>query len=141
MLQITPVEVWVAPVEDRPGGLAAALAPLSTAGADLEFISARRVPDRPGEGLVYIAPLEGRKQIDAARRAGFREAEIGMLRVEGPDSPGLAVALAHELLAAEDVSIRDASGVAIRRHCVLYLAFDTPQVAQRAAELLLQAQV
>ena len=36
------VDVWAASIEDRPGGLAQALATLRDAGADLKCIIARR---------------------------------------------------------------------------------------------------
>ena len=141
MMTISQIEVWVASVHDDLGGLATVLAPLATAGADLEFIAARRDAERPGEGLVFVAPLEGRQQRDAAERAGFKPAEIGMVRAEGPDSPGVAAALFHELLAGEGLSIRGASAVARHRHCVIYLAFDSPEEAARAAELLQHAHI
>jgi hypothetical protein len=38
------VDVWAAPIEDKPGGLADVLCTLHEAGADLQFIIARRAP-------------------------------------------------------------------------------------------------
>ena len=87
MMNVSPIDVWVAPVHDDSGGLAAVLAPLVTAGADLEFIAARRDAKQVGEGVVFVAPLEGRVQHEAAKRIGFSPAEIGMVRVEGPTCP------------------------------------------------------
>lgn len=141
MMSVTSIDVWSAPVRDESGGLAAVLAPVAMAGADLEFIAARRESDKPGEGVVFIAPLEGREQHQAAERVGFRPAEIGMVRVEGPDSPGVAAALMQELLAASGLSIRGASAVARHRHCCLYLAFDSREEAEQAAEILQHANV
>jgi len=41
-LLVERVDVWAATIEDRPGGLAQALATLRDAGADLQCIIARR---------------------------------------------------------------------------------------------------
>ena len=41
------VDVWAASIEDSPGGLAVVLAALREAGADLQFIIARRSGEEP----------------------------------------------------------------------------------------------
>ncbi|WP_268989163.1 hypothetical protein [Cupriavidus necator] len=41
-LLVEQVEVWVASIPDKPGGLAAILTTLRDVGADLQFIIARR---------------------------------------------------------------------------------------------------
>src|SRR5574340_1001666 len=50
-LKIERADVWAASVQDEPGGLATILAGLEEAGADLEFILARRAPDKPRTGV------------------------------------------------------------------------------------------
>jgi hypothetical protein len=49
--------LWAAMLQDRVGGLAGKLAPLAAAGANLEFIIARRAPEQPGRGVVFVTPL------------------------------------------------------------------------------------
>jgi hypothetical protein len=39
------VDVWAAPIRDKSGGLADVLGSLRDAGANLQFIMARRAPD------------------------------------------------------------------------------------------------
>jgi len=63
------VDVWAASIEDRPGELAHALAELREAGADLQFIIARRA--EPGKGVVFVTPLRGDREIAAAAQLGF----------------------------------------------------------------------
>ena len=41
-LQVARTKVWAASMQDRPGGLAEKLEPLAKAGANLEFVIARR---------------------------------------------------------------------------------------------------
>ena len=52
-------DVWAAPIEDKPGGLANALGSLREAGADLKFIIARRTSNDPGKGVLFVTPLGG----------------------------------------------------------------------------------
>ena len=56
---VSKVPVWAATIEDKPGGLAGNLAPLAAAGADLEFVIARRTPEGPGKGVLFLTPLKG----------------------------------------------------------------------------------
>ena len=63
------VDVWAATIEDRPGALAYVLAELREAGADLQFIIARRA--EPGKGVVFVTPLRGDREIAAAAQVGF----------------------------------------------------------------------
>ncbi|MGN5478611.1 hypothetical protein ACTMU2_21160 [Cupriavidus basilensis] len=58
-LLVEQVEVWVASIPDKPGGLAGILTTLHDVGADLQLIIARRSPDKPGEGVVFVTPLQG----------------------------------------------------------------------------------
>ena len=89
-LAVERVDVWAASIEDKPGGLAQKLATLAEAGADLEFVVARRAPDKPGTGVVFVTPLQGDAQTAAAAGAGFAVADsLRSLRVEGDNRPGI----------------------------------------------------
>ena len=68
---IEHVDVWAANIEDKPGGLASVLAALRDVGADLQFIIARRAPQEPGHGVVFVTPLQGDREIAAAAQVGF----------------------------------------------------------------------
>src|SRR5881397_346981 len=83
-LKITRAVVWAADIEDRPGGLADKLGALAKAGTNLDFILARRAPESPGMGVVFVAPLKGATQIRAAGDSGFLKTKImHAVRVEG----------------------------------------------------------
>jgi len=64
---IKKVDVWAGEIADRPGGLADKLSALSDAGANFEFLISRRAPDKPGTGVVFLAPIKGAKQKGAAQ--------------------------------------------------------------------------
>ena len=77
------VDVWAATIEDKPGELAHALAELREAGADLQFIIARRA--EPGKGVVFVTPLRGDREIAAAALVGFNVAyTLHSVRSHGP---------------------------------------------------------
>jgi hypothetical protein len=135
-LKVTRVDVWVATMEDRPGGLAGKLEALAEAGANLEFVVARRVPDKPGAGVVFVAPVKGAKAVKAAAAAGFAKAEsMHSVRAEGPDKPGLGARITQELAAA-GINLRGLSAAAIGKRCVVYLALDTDDAAAKAMKIL-----
>src|SRR5438067_2832575 len=85
------VNVWSGEVVDQAGGVAGKLALLAQAGANLEYVYTRRQPDKPGTGMLYVAPVTGPLQVRAARSAGLTETNNPVvLRVEGDNQAGLA---------------------------------------------------
>ncbi|MGH7774989.1 MAG: amino acid-binding protein, partial [Candidatus Binatia bacterium] len=63
---VRKVDVWVAEIDDRPGGLAEKLEALVKAGANFEFVISRRAPEKPGKGVVFLTPIRGTAQKRAA---------------------------------------------------------------------------
>lgn len=135
-LIIERVDVWAAPIEDRPGGLAELLASLKDAGADLQFVIARRSADRPGQGVVFVTPLRGDREIRAAAAAGFNVAQsVHSIRIAGRDRPGVAAELLQKVAAA-GINLRGFSASAIGPQFVAYLAVDSLDDAERAIRVL-----
>jgi hypothetical protein len=135
-LNVTRTDVWAASVEDRPGGLAGRLADLAKAGAQLEFVIARRAAERPGTGVVFLTPLKGPAQLAAAKKAGFQKSKsLHSIRVEGPDKPGLGAKMT-QALAQAGINLRGLSAAAIGSRCVVYLALDSSADAAKAVRLL-----
>jgi hypothetical protein len=135
-LNVSRTDTWAAAIDDRPGGLADKLAALAAAGANLEFIIARRAPEQRGSGVVFVTPLKGAKQIKAADAAGFQKTgSLHSLRVEGADKPGTGAKLT-KALAEAGINLRGLSGAAFGKRYVTHLALDTAQDAAKAAALL-----
>jgi len=135
-LKVTQTEVWAAAILDKPGGMAEKLEALAMAGAALEFVIARRSPDKPGTGVLFVAPLAGDKALQAAKAAGFAKTDsLHSVRIEGPDQPGLGARLTRKLADA-GINLRGLSAAAIGNRFVCYLALDSAADADRAAELL-----
>ena len=65
------------------------LDPVAKAGANFDFAFARRAPELPGKGLLFVLPVKGAKVLQAAQAAGLAKAEgIHTVRVEGANQPG-----------------------------------------------------
>ncbi|WP_426399104.1 ACT domain-containing protein [Ralstonia sp. R-29] len=135
-LLVEPVEVWAAGIPDQPGGLAAVLTTLRDAGADLQLIIARRSLERPGEGVVFVTPLQGDHEMRAAAVAGFNITQRQhCVRVTGPNQPGIAAALAEDLAEA-GINLRGFSASVIGAQFVAYVAVDSQAEAEKAASVL-----
>ena len=135
-LKITKTEVWAASIQDKPGGMAEKLEALAEAGAALEFVVARRAPDKPGTGVLFVAPLKGDKAVQAAKAAGFSKSEsLHSVRIEGPDQAGLGARLTRKLADA-GINLRGLSAAAIGNRFVCYLALDSAADAQKAVGAL-----
>jgi hypothetical protein len=133
------VDVWAAPIPDKPGGLADVLGILHEAGADLKFIIARRAPDQPGKGVLFVTPLQSDGEIRAAAQVGFNVTHtLYSVRVMGRDRPGIAAELTQKLADAS-INLRGFSAAVIGTQFVAYLAVDSLQDATTALEILKEA--
>ncbi len=135
-LNVSRTDTWAATIDDRPGGLADKLAALAAAGANLEFIIARRAPELRGSGVVFVTPLKGAKQIKTAKTAGFQKTEsLHSLRIEGADKPGTGEKLTTALAEA-GINLRGLSAAAVGKRYVAHLALDTAQDAAKAVAVM-----
>jgi hypothetical protein len=135
-LNVTRADVWAASIQDQPGGLAGKLTALAKAGAQLEFVIARRASEKPGMGVVFLTPLKGAAQLKAAKQAGFAKTQsLHSLRIEGRDQPGLGARMT-QVLAEAGINIRGLSAAAIGSRCVMHLALDSTADAAKATRLL-----
>jgi hypothetical protein len=138
-LLVERVDVWAATIQDRPGGLAEVLATLRDAGADLQFIIARRAPDAPGKGVVFLTPLQGDREIRAAAQVGFNVAQsLHSVRIMGADRPGIAAELTQKL-ADGGINLRGFSASVIGAQFVAYVAVDSLDDANKAIGILEKA--
>ncbi|MBI5764314.1 MAG: ACT domain-containing protein [Planctomycetes bacterium] len=131
---IKAVEAYATDLMNRPGMLARVLEALTNAGANLEFVIARRVSQNTSR--VFLAPLKGAKVLRAAKDVGLQKAEgMHALRIEGPDRPGLGAHLTRGLASA-GLNIRGLSAASISRRNVCYIAFATATEMGQAQKIL-----
>ncbi len=130
------VHVWYGEVDDSPGGVASKLADLADAGANLEYVYCQRLPDKPGMGMLYVAPIQLPGEVKAAQSVGLHETEIPIvMRLEGDNHAGLA----HRLLSAwahDKINIHGSTLTVMNGHFVGFVTFDTVDDANRAATIL-----
>ena len=137
-MMVERATVWVASIKDQPGGLARILEGLRDAGADLQFCIARRAPDKPGEGVVFVTPLQGDREIAAAANLGFHVTRtVHSLRIEGENAPGIGAEITAKLAAA-GINLRGFSGAVAGTRYILYIGLDSAADADKAAKLLVR---
>jgi hypothetical protein len=135
-LLVERADVWVAKISDKPGALADVLTTLADAGADLQFIIARRAPEERGAAVVFVTPLQGDREIRTAAQVGFNVSQsLHCVRVMGRDRPGIAAELTRRL-GERGISLRGFSASVIGTQFVAYLAFDSLDDVNRTFEIL-----
>ena len=135
-LLVERADVWAAAIQDRPGALAELLAGLHEAGADLQFIVARRAPDKPGTAVVFVTPLQGDEEIRAASELGFNVTQsLHSIQVLGHDRPGIAAHLTQKL-AEGGINLRGFVASVIGRQFVAYAGVDSLEDTKKAMEIL-----
>jgi len=138
-LSVERVDVWAATIDDKPGGLATVLSALRTAGADLQFIVARRTSETPGKGVVFVAPLQGGAVIRAATQVGFSVTpSVHSVRVMGLDQMGIIGQLA-QMLADGAINLRGVSAAVLGSQFIAYFAVDSADDADKAIDILQRA--
>ena len=130
------IDTWAAGMQDKPGALAEKLDALAAAGANLEFVIARRTPDKPGSGVVFVTPIKGAKQTAAAKKAGFMKSTgLHAVRIDGTDKKGQGAAITR-VLADNGINLRGLSAAAIGNRFVAHIALDQTADASKAIRLL-----
>jgi hypothetical protein len=133
--KVQRVDTWAAPLEDKPGGLAIKLQALAQAGINLEFLIARRT-HKSGQGVVFVTPIRSAAESRAARSAGFIKTDsLHTVRIEGPDTQGLAADIA-QALAEKGLNLRGLSAAAINKWFVAHIAVDTSVNAAKVVRIL-----
>jgi len=138
-LIVERVDVWAATIKDECGSLAQLLTGLYEAGADLNFVLARRAPEKPGTGVVFVTPLRGDREIAAATELGFNiTSSVNSVRVEGENKPGIAAELTKKLAAA-GIDLRGFSAAVIGTRFIFYIGLYSAADAVNAVSILREA--
>jgi hypothetical protein len=135
-LTVRRIQVWSGEIPDRPGAAAAKLLALARAGAELEFVFTRPNPNKADTSVIFLAPITGAEQMQAARSAELGPAlDVAMLSVEGPQRAGISYDLMSRLAIA-GINLRGISISALGGRFAAYLAFDNADVATMALQIL-----
>jgi hypothetical protein len=135
-LYIRKIQAWSGEIPDRPGAAAAKLELLARSGADLEFVFTRPHPKKPDTSVIFLAPITGPEQIEAARQTGLGPAlDVAMLCIEGDNRVGIGFELMSHLAVA-GINLRGLSISSVGQRFAAYLAFDSPDIATMAVQIL-----
>lgn len=136
--KINKVPVWSVEIADQPGATADKLRLLAEAGADLQFLLARRQPDKPGKGIIFAAPIRGKKQEQAAHNAGFAiSRDLIGVQVEGLNKSGLGSKFT-KTVADAGVNLRGLAAAVIGTKFTALFAFDNASDADQGLKILRQ---
>jgi len=135
-LDVERIDVWAAPIRDERGALASLLKGLHKAGTDLQFIIARRSPDKPGTGVVFVTPLVGEGEIRAASALGFNVTQsLHSIRVRGQDRAGIVADLMLAL-AEGGISLRGLAASVVGSQFIAYVGVDSAEDVTAAIDIL-----
>ncbi|UCF44589.1 MAG: ACT domain-containing protein [Planctomycetota bacterium] len=138
-LIVERVDVWAASIKDEVGGLSRVLMGLREAGADLDFVIARRAPEKPGTGVVFVTPLRGDREIAAAADLGFNVTNsVHSVRIEGANKAGVTAELTDKL-AKEGINLRGLSASVSGARFVIFMGLDNAKDAAKAVNILERA--
>jgi|SRR4029077_2813679 len=127
-MRVEKIVIWTAEVEDRPGATTGLFKALSGAGTDVTFALARRQPDKPGKGLLFVSP--------GSPQAGFvKRNDVVGVRVEGDNKPGVGAQLT-QALASENLNLRAISAHVIGKTFSVVFAFDNDSDADKGVAAL-----
>ena len=97
---VKKIVLWRKEVENKAGILANALAPLASAGTDVNVVMAYRFPGEASKAAIELYPVTGWKSATAAKEAGFSASSIPALLVQGDNRTGLGYETAQAIAGA-----------------------------------------
>ena len=135
---VKKITLWRREMEERPGALAQALAPLAEGGADLRVVMGYRYPGPSTKAAVEVYPVATKKLETAARRAGLAPSSIPALIVEGDNRGGLGHAFSRAI-AESGISMNFLVAHVVGRRYSAVIGFDTDADASAAAGVIKKA--
>lgn len=130
------VHVWSCEAPDEPGGIASKLKALAEAGVNLEYVYTTRLLNKPGMGMLFVAPIVGAEQLRTARAIGMKEtSEPIVMHLTGDNGAGLAHRLTQEWAKA-GINLHGTVLTVVGSKFVGYVTFDSVEDANRAATIL-----
>ena len=132
------ISLWRREVENQVGTLAHTLEPVTKAKANLRVLMGYRYPGEGTKAAIELYPIAGKKVTAAASEAGLSASSITTLLVEGDDKPGLGLAIAQAMSAA-DINMTFFVAQAVGRRFSAVLGFESEADAKIATPLIKKA--
>jgi hypothetical protein len=132
------ITLWRTYIENKPGELARALAPLANLGVDLQIVMGYRVPGEEHKAIVELFPVAGKRATSAAESAGLGPAAIPTLLVQGENAPGLAHGIA-QAVAGAGINLNFMMAQVIGKTYSAVIGLDNEEDAQAATRIIKKA--
>jgi hypothetical protein len=135
-LGIERVQVWSGEMADLLGVAAGKLAHLAAAGVKLAYIGSGPHPTSRERGILYVAPITGAEQMQAARDVGLGPAlDLAMLHIHGGTRPGVSVEVMSRLAVA-GLYLCGMALASDSERFDAYLVFESADMAALAVQVL-----
>src|SRR5262245_51891957 len=134
-LTVKKIVLWRKEAENRSGILANALAPLASAGTDIQVVLAYRFPGQESKAAIELYPVTGKKSATAANEAGFSASDIPALLVEGDNRAGLGFATS-QAIADAGISLDFVVAQVIGRKFSAVFGFESEADAAKCAAII-----
>jgi len=135
---VRKIVLWRKEVENRTGALASTLAPLASAGADLQVVMGYRYPGEESKAAIELYPVTGKKSVGAAREAGLSASSIPALLVEGDNRAGLGHAIS-QAIADAGINLRFLVAQIVGRKYSAVFGFESEADAAKGAAVIRKA--
>lgn len=137
-MTVKKIVLWRKEVDNRPGILANALAPVAHAGTDIHVVMAYRFPGQQSKAAIEFYPVTGKRSLAAAKEAGFSASTIPSLLVEGDNRAGLGYATA-QAIADAGINIDFLVAQVMGRKYSAVFGFESDQDAVTCAAIIRKA--
>jgi hypothetical protein len=135
-LKIQRIQVWSGEFADLLGAAAGKLDHLARAGTRLEYVGSCPHRSDPERGVLYLAPITGPEQMQAAREVGLGPAlDLAMLHLRGEPRPNIGLELMSRLAVA-GIWLRGMAVCTDADGFNAYLVFDSADAAALAVQVL-----
>jgi hypothetical protein len=135
-LAIQRIQVWSGEIANLLGVAAGKLEHLARAGVCLEYVCSCPHPSNPERGVLFLAPITGPEQMQAARDVGLGPAlDLAMLHVRGEPRPDISLELMSRLAVA-GIYLRGMAVTTTAEGFDAYLALDSADAAALAVQVL-----
>jgi hypothetical protein len=135
---VRKIVLWRKEVENKPGILANALAPLAHARTDIHVVMAYRFPRQESKAAIELYPVTGKKAAAAAKEAGFSPSAIPALLVEGDNRAGLGYETA-QAIANSGISMDFLVAQVVGRKFSAVFGFESDADAAKCAGIIRRA--
>jgi hypothetical protein len=136
-ITVKKTALWRKELDNAPGTLAAALAPLAETGADLQLVMLYRFPGSR-QGAIEVHPVSGKKVTATARTTGLAPSSIPVLLVEGDNRAGLGYVLA-KAIGDSGINVSFLMAQVVGRRYAAVFGFENDADATKAAILIKKA--